>query len=134
MNKYLGSFFLLFGVLLVIQNIKLLIDRNQIRDIKLNGVKVESVVKSNDCENTGFVTFETSSKKLIEMEFDSDCWIFEVGNTQVFYYSEKYPGRYIFPNESISTINDLFILGLAILSIVVGTSFIKKRRPAPNNS
>jgi hypothetical protein len=126
LKKIIGLTLLLLGLWIFYQNIENLIDRKQMREIQLYGEKVESVVISTDCKNTGIIKFKTSTENIIEFKLESDCYIFEVGNKQVFLHYEKYPDKYIFPNETHPLFGIIFLFGLMILVIMTGIILIKK--------
>jgi hypothetical protein len=133
-RKTFGLIILTIGLYFCYGTFKSIYERHLIGEIKKNGRIINSIVSFTDCSNSNIVKFRVPDKnEEIEFVLDSDCGLFTVGQNQNLLYFDKYPKKYIFPNESISTIAVYLYLGLTILFFLIALILFKKNKPAANS-
>jgi len=123
-KKSIGSVLILLGIFFVVNSIKYINESRIINNIRQNGIIINGVVSSQDCDKGGSVTFKIEGK-LVNYKLDSDCSLFQIGDTVQFRTIKPYK-KYIFINESISSIAILFGASLGLVLLISGLLFIKK--------
>jgi hypothetical protein len=112
------------GVFTISNTIKFIKDNRLTKDIRQNGITVKGVVLSQECEGSGSVTFRIDGE-IINYKLDSDCSLFQVGDTIQFKTLKTY-NRYIFVNESISSIGIIISAFLSFILTISGFIIVKK--------
>ena len=108
---YVGLALFIYGV---IGSINLIRTKYIWKNIKINGTKIDYQIVEIDCES-GTISCQKDNNT-ISKDIGEYCTIFEVGQTISLINSNKYPDKYIFKNDNIST----FQIAMSILISLIG--------------